>query len=618
MPGTWKSLKVQTRFMALAAIGVIAIVAAAVALVGWAESRSLEARLRSLSENELKSVNALVETAMRQRLDDRDDVAIKVFNNWFESRNKNYPGQLWSVWSPKVAAFVKQATPDRPAKIARDALDDEAMATGRAAGRFVGDTFRYSLPIVLGRTIAGPKETCMPCHAGAMGLNEGEMIAVFSSSLSAAADCAALNTLLWRIAGAGLIVGLLVIAGIWRLLGGVVTKPLARMTETMRRLAEGDTKVAVPAEDRGDEIGAMAKAILVFRDAAIENVRLESEAKRHHAEAELARDAAAAAQLQAIGDERALDNASIGVALAKLAGKDLSYRMTSEIPPAYSELQSNFNGAIAELETAMRNVSSAATAINTNAGSIAAAADRISARTEQQAANLEETNASLGEITNVTNQSAEGAATAREMVVVADQDSQKSLAVVHEAVAAMDAISKTSAEIGQIIGVIDEIAFQTNLLALNAGVEAARANDAGRGFAVVATEVRTLAQRAAAAAKEIKALISTSAAEVGRGVELVHGTGAALERTIAKVAEINRIVGEIAEGAKRQASGVTEINAAINDMDKTTQENAAMVEQSTAATHSLSEESRKLRELVALFRLGPAAAQKPATRARAA
>ena len=152
------------------------------------------------------------------------------------------------------------------------------MATGRAAGRFVGDTFRYSLPIVLGRTIAGPKETCMPCHAGAMGLNEGEMIAVFSSSLSAAADCAALNTLLWRIAGAGLIVGLLVIAGIWRLLGGVVTRPLARMTETMRRLAEGDTKVAVPAEDRGDEIGAMAKAILVFRDAAIENVRLESEA----------------------------------------------------------------------------------------------------------------------------------------------------------------------------------------------------------------------------------------------------------------------------------------------------------------------------------------------------
>ena len=554
MPGAWKSLKVQTRFMAFAAIGVIAIVAAAVALVGWAESRSLEARLRSLSENELKSVNALVETAMRQRLDDRDDVAIKVFNGWFESRNQNYAGQLWSVWSPKVAAYVAQTTPDRPAKTARDAIDDEAMLTGRPAARFVGDAFRYSLPIVLGRTLAGPKETCMPCHAELMGLKEGETIAVFSSSLSAAADYAALDTLLWRIAAAGLVVGLLVIAGIWRLLGGVITRPLSRMTEIMRRLAEGDTRVAVPAEDRGDEIGAMAKAILVFRDAAIENARLEGEAKRHQAEAERARAAAAAAQLTAFADERALVNASIGVALAKLAGKDLSYRMTSETPPAYRELQSNFNDAIAELEAAMRNVSSAAIAINTDTSEIAVVADRISARAEQEAANLEETNAALGEITNVTRQSAEGAANAREMGVVADQDSQKSLTVVREAVAAMDAISKTSAEIGQIIGVIDEIAFQTNLLALNAGVEAARANEAGRGFAVVATEVRTLAQRAAAAAREIKTLISSSAVEVGRGVELVHETGAALERTNAKVAEINRIVSEIAEGAKRQAS----------------------------------------------------------------
>ena len=214
MLGTWKSFTVQTRFMALAAVGVLAMVAAAIALVSWAERQSLDAKLRSLSENELKSLNALVETAMRQRLDDQQDVAIKVFNGWFESRNKDYPGQLWSVWSPKVAAYVAQATPDRPAKAARDAVDNEAMATGRPAARFVGNAFRYSLPIVLGRTLAGPKETCMPCHAEVMGLKEGETIAVFSSSLSAAGEYAALDTLLWRIAGAGLVVGLLVIAGI--------------------------------------------------------------------------------------------------------------------------------------------------------------------------------------------------------------------------------------------------------------------------------------------------------------------------------------------------------------------------------------------------------------------
>ena len=145
MLGAPKSLTVQARFMAFAAVGVLAVVAAAVALVGWAERQSLEARVHALSENELQSLNALVETAMRQRLDDsgRGDQG---FNGWFESRNKNYPGELWSVWSPRVTAFVAQATPGRPPKAARDAIDAEAMATGRPAAGFVGSSYRYSVP----------------------------------------------------------------------------------------------------------------------------------------------------------------------------------------------------------------------------------------------------------------------------------------------------------------------------------------------------------------------------------------------------------------------------------------------------------------------------------------
>ena len=202
--------------------------------------------------------------------------------------------------------------------------------------------------------------------------------------------------------------------------------------------------------------------------------------------------------------------------------------------------------------------------------------------------------------------SAEGASHAREVVAAADEDAKKSAVVVRQAVEAMDAIAKSAQQISQIIGVIDEIAFQTNLLALNAGVEAARAGDAGRGFAVVASEVRALAQRSAEAAKEIKGLISASTTQVDHGVKLVAETGKSLERIMAQVAEINDVVGDIAAGAKEQATGLDEVNTAINQMDQVTQQNAAMVEESTAASHSLSQETAQLSELVGQFQVGRA------------
>ncbi|MGO4839857.1 methyl-accepting chemotaxis protein, partial [Rhizobiaceae sp. 2RAB30] len=159
--------------------------------------------------------------------------------------------------------------------------------------------------------------------------------------------------------------------------------------------------------------------------------------------------------------------------------------------------------------------------------------------------------------------------------------------IVQNAVTAMSEIEKSSREISQIIGVIDEIAFQTNLLALNAGVEAARAGEAGRGFAVVASEVRSLAQRSAEAAKEIKALISTSSAQVESGVKLMAETGKVSEDIIGQVAEINSLVAEIASSSQEQSTGLSEVNIAVNQMDQATQQNAAMVEQTTAAVHSL-------------------------------
>jgi methyl-accepting chemotaxis protein len=599
----WKKLGVQSRFMILAALGVGVVLATTLSLIAWSDYSALDSRLRGLSENELGSLDALVETAMRARVDDKEDVAIKVFNGWFDSRNKAYPGKLWSVWSQKVTAFMAQAYPDRAPKAAVDEVDEEAMRTGRPVARFVAGAYRYSTPIILGRTLAAPKEICESCHGLGMGLQDGEVIAVFSSSVSTAADFAALRALLIKIAAGGALGGVLILFGIWRLLGVVVTRPLQGMTKAMRRLAEGDATIEVPAQARADEIGQMARAVLVFRDAAVENARLEREARESRANSERDRELAESAQSEAIRQERAVVASSIGVALARLADMDLGYRITADIPVAYRELKTNFNAAMAQLEQAMRAVMAGIVVIREGAQDIATAADELSLRTEQQASSLEETTTAVEQIASTVKTAADGAAHAQAAVVAADEDAKRSSLIVGEAVEAMDAIAQSARQINQIVGVIDDIAFQTNLLALNAGVEAARAGEAGRGFAVVASEVRGLSQRSAQAAKEIKTLIGESTRHVGAGVKQVGDTGRALERLLAQVAEINAVVADIAAGTKEQASGLGEVNVAINQIDAMTQRNAAMVGDSTAATHRLWQETEQLSQLIGQFRL---------------
>jgi methyl-accepting chemotaxis protein len=417
-----------------------------------------------------------------------------------------------------------------------------------------------------------------------------------------AAEKQAFNNGMWALALGSLgAVAMAAIAGV--ALFRLIAKPIGGMTSAMRRLAAGDNAVAVPAMGRRDEVGQMAEAVQAFKLAAIEKLKLESETAEHRRQAETERarneaDKAEAAQRQT--------QAMTGVAqgLERLSQGDLLFRLSAPFAAEYEKLRDDFNAAMDKLQAAMKVVAATATAIDSGAGEISAAADDLSRRTEQQAASLEETAAALDEITATVKRTAEGAVHARATVGETKAGAERSGEVMRKAVAAMSGIEQSSKQIGQIIGVIDEIAFQTNLLALNAGVEAARAGDAGRGFAVVASEVRALAQRSAEAAKEIKGLISTSADQVASGVNLVSETEAELERIVTQVAEINTVVAEIAASAQEQAAGLNQVNTAINQMDQATQQNAAMVEQSTAAAHSLSQETEELARLVSQFRTG--------------
>ncbi len=375
-----------------------------------------------------------------------------------------------------------------------------------------------------------------------------------------------------------------------------ISTPFARLNSAMTQMSEGNLDVEISDSDRKDEFGEMAKSLAVFKQSAIDNRRLEQEAEEQRRVAEEDR--------RRNEESAALAVSTIGDALGKLAGGDLTARVTTVLSDQYGELKENFNASAATLESAFDAVANGANNIYSGTNEIAQASDDLSRRTENQAATLEETAASVAEITNNIAQAAAGADRAREVVSSSKQAAESGGEVVQRAVQAMEGIEKSSDEIGDIIGVIDEIAFQTNLLALNAGVEAARAGDAGRGFAVVASEVRALAQRSAKAAREIKELISSSTQQVDQGVKLVRETGDSLRHIVEGVTEINTLVDEIAASAQDQSTSLQQVNTAVNQLDQVTQENAAMVEEATAATRTLATQTQDLQAQVARFQTG--------------
>lgn len=409
----------------------------------------------------------------------------------------------------------------------------------------------------------------------------------------------------WSFAIGG-VLALVIALGAIAWLIGALSRPVEAMTRAMGKLAGGDLNVVIPAIGRRDEIGHMAAAVLTFKQNAEEKVRLEAEASLQRAAAEQARLAQADRDAETARQQAQVVD-GIAAGLDRLSNGQLAYRLNTAFAPEYEKLRADFNAAMARLQDVMRVIVDRSSAIGASAHEISQASDDLSRRTEQQAASLEETAAALEQITATVARSAEGAIEAGGVVDGARREAVQGQDVVGRAIVAMGEIEQSSNQIGNIIGVIDEIAFQTNLLALNAGVEAARAGDAGRGFAVVASEVRALAQRSAEAAKEIKTLISASGQQVGAGVALVGDTGQALERIVDQITRLTAIAREISASSQEQSSGLQQVNIAVTQMDQVTQQNAAMVEQSTAASHSLAQDARELDRMMGQFSLEDAA-----------
>ncbi len=378
--------------------------------------------------------------------------------------------------------------------------------------------------------------------------------------------------------------------GLGILVSRSLTLPIERMQLSLDAMAQGDLAVKVSDTDRGDEIGSMAQAL----DALLEKLSLADLAQAERDEMEQ--------QIRSV-----LDRLSTG--LQDLAANDLSQTLDQEFPVQFERLRQDFNATLTKLTSTIEQVVAAAKSIRTRTTEIASASEDLSRRTENQAAALEQTAAALDELTASVRAAAEGSLEVETITRKARSEAEESGLVVKNAVIAMSKIEKSSEQISQIIGAIDDIAFQTNLLALNAGVEAARAGDAGKGFAVVASEVRALAQRSSAAAKEIKTLIVTSSQHVREGVDHVGKAGSALTNIVESVGHISSLVSTIAQGASEQSNGLAEINIGVTQLDQVTQQNAAMVEQTTAASHALQQDATGLSALVSVFVLPGGAAR---------
>ena len=485
----------------------------------------------------------------------------------------------------------------------------------------------------------------VPAHFGPEGATVGVAAYAWDLSESLAAQSQTLVTA----ALAGVAVTAALVVGLYFVIRMMITGPLLKLVRTATEIAKDPSSVdEVPSTNRSDELGAMARAIEVFRENGQKVAQmteaeaaqvLRSQAERAAMMQELQRafgnvvDAAIAgdfsqrveaefpdAELNTLAGsvntlvetvDRGLDET--GQVLASLADTNLTKRVNGVYKGAFAKLKDDTNAVADKLTDIVGQLRRTSRGVRSATGEILAGANDLSERTTKQAATIEETSATMEQLASTVLESAKKAEEASVKSKTVSQTAAEGGEVMNQATGAMEKITSSSAKISNIIGMIDDIAFQTNLLALNASVEAARAGDAGKGFAVVAVEVRRLAQSAASASADVKVLIEQSASEVAGGSKLVADAAGKLEAILEGIRENSLVMEGIARDSKEQASSIEEVNVAVRLMDEMTQHNAALVEETNAAIEQTEGQASELDRIVDIFVLedGPVAAKAP-------
>jgi len=405
----------------------------------------------------------------------------------------------------------------------------------------------------------------------------------------------ALNSaMLVLVIGAVALIGIAVTLAI--MLTRMIAQPVTSLTRTMADLAAGKNDVDIPDTDRGDELGDMARAVLVFRDAAV--AKQETDAANARAEA-----------------EQKMVVETISERLSELANGNLTIQIDSNFPESYAAVKTNFNAAVASLCELIGSVMETTASIRTGSNEIAQASEDLARRTEANAASLEQTAAAITQMDERLKTTAEAASSTVQRADVAIGTVAQGRSTADQAVDAMSRVGESAKGIDSVIEGLDKIAFQTRVLAMNAAVEAGRAGEAGRGFAVVADLVSALAMRSEEEAARAREQLTATQSDVEAAVEMVQKVDGALANISDDVAEVHELLAHIAQDNQAQSTAITEISAAIGSMDQATQQNAAMVEETSAAARNLASEVGGLMDQARAFNVGRTASR-PAASAR--
>lgn len=552
----------ERQFLLIVGVGLL-LATAALAWFAWvSQTRAIEERLKSLSANEMQSLDALVNAAMLARLSDSNNISLTVFNGWFAQRNSDYPGQLWSAWNAPMAEAVGKSDPAKQIKKTHDAIDEEVIRTKAAVGRFVGDTYRYSTPVILGGTKATSRAECFACHEAPMGQKKGDVIAVFSSSLSAKADLAERDTNVKMLVAGAAGFSILLLVAIKLTFAKIVARPLTRMVAAMNRLAKGDTHFDIPHLKRRDEIGETARAVQVFKESMLETERLTNEKAADHARKE--------------------------------ARSQRLETLTQQFQSSTGAMAQSLSDAALELKTAAMAMSGTAAKANHHSETVADAIGIASQNVNNVAASTEQLTASIDGVRQHVKRAATMAGKAVDQASATD-------GIVQE-------LSGAAAKISNIIEMIGSIANQTNLLALNAGVEAARAGDAGRGFAVVAAEVKLLANQTAQATREITGEIRQIQTWSEQAVSAINGVGGTIREISAATSAIDQEVEqqrlatqEIARNAQDTAQKTADVSRSITTVKRASEQTGTVAEQVLGSAGQLADQSSQLSDEVTYF-----------------